>query len=106
MNSFHLHRQRKKNPSFLFIVFLPYAAEIIFDLRSSSRGFFFQCTLLWKHEKPRCLLIMMQISEVVNSMKDLIDYSRETGTGPMGKLIFYVVDSSYASIVYRYECES
>jgi len=41
---------------------------------------------------------MMQISEVVNSMKDLIDYSRETGTGPMGKLIVYVVDSSYASI--------
>ena len=29
---------------------------------------------------------MLQISEVVNSMKDLIDYSRETGTGPMGKL--------------------
>ncbi|KAL8225637.1 hypothetical protein R6Q57_018194 [Mikania cordata] len=29
----------------------------------------------------RCL----QISEVVNSMKDLIDYSRETRTGPMGK---------------------
>ncbi|CAJ1971980.1 unnamed protein product [Sphenostylis stenocarpa] len=28
----------------------------------------------------RCL----QISEVVNSMKDLIDYSRETKTGPMG----------------------
>lgn len=42
---------------------------------------------------------MMQISEVVNSMKDLIDYSRETGTGPMGKLIVYVVDFSYASIV-------
>ncbi|ONK56556.1 uncharacterized protein A4U43_C10F10020 [Asparagus officinalis] len=31
----------------------------------------------------RCL----QISEVVNSMKDLIDYSRETGTGPMDSLI-------------------
>ncbi|KAB1203289.1 Transcriptional corepressor SEUSS [Morella rubra] len=30
----------------------------------------------------RCL----QISEVVNSMKDLIDYSRETGTGPMESL--------------------
>ncbi|XP_073139340.1 transcriptional corepressor SEUSS-like [Henckelia pumila] len=30
----------------------------------------------------RCL----QISEVVNSMKDLIDYSRETGTGPMDSL--------------------
>lgn len=29
----------------------------------------------------------LQISEVVNSMKDLIDYSRETGAGPMGKLI-------------------
>lgn len=31
----------------------------------------------------------MQISEVVNSMKDLIDYSRETGAGPMGKLDFF-----------------
>uniref|UniRef100_A0A166G698 Transcriptional corepressor SEUSS n=1 Tax=Daucus carota subsp. sativus TaxID=79200 RepID=A0A166G698_DAUCS len=30
----------------------------------------------------RCL----QISEVVNSMKDLIDYSRESGTGPMESL--------------------
>ncbi|GFP80225.1 transcriptional corepressor seuss [Phtheirospermum japonicum] len=30
----------------------------------------------------RCL----QISEVVNSMKDLIDYSRETGVGPMESL--------------------
>uniref|UniRef100_A0A803LHN1 Uncharacterized protein n=1 Tax=Chenopodium quinoa TaxID=63459 RepID=A0A803LHN1_CHEQI len=30
----------------------------------------------------RCL----QISEVVNSMKDLIDYSRSTGAGPMGKI--------------------
>ncbi|CBI19953.3 unnamed protein product, partial [Vitis vinifera] len=30
----------------------------------------------------RCL----QISEVVNSMKDLIDYSRNTGTGPMESL--------------------
>ena len=30
----------------------------------------------------RCL----QISEVVNSMKDLIDYSRETRTGPMDSL--------------------
>ena len=26
----------------------------------------------------------LQISEVFNSMKDLIDYSRETGMGPMG----------------------
>lgn len=32
--------------------------------------------------------LMLQISEVVNSMKDLIDYSREVGTGPMGKLNF------------------
>ncbi|KAH8498523.1 hypothetical protein H0E87_017442 [Populus deltoides] len=28
----------------------------------------------------------IEISEVVNSMKDLIDYSRETGTGPMESL--------------------
>ncbi|XP_024961747.1 transcriptional corepressor SEUSS-like isoform X3 [Cynara cardunculus var. scolymus] len=34
----------------------------------------------------RCL----QISEVVNSMKDLIDYSRETSIGPMGADIKYV----------------
>lgn len=32
------------------------------------------------------ILGMLQISEVVNSMKDLIDYSRVTGTGPMGKI--------------------
>ncbi|KAJ1407557.1 LIM-domain binding protein/SEUSS [Sesbania bispinosa] len=40
-----------------------------------------------RHEEliPRRLLIP-QISEVVNSMKDLIDYSRETGTGPMDSL--------------------
>ncbi|KAG5525195.1 hypothetical protein RHGRI_031767 [Rhododendron griersonianum] len=30
--------------------------------------------------------VTLQISEVVNSMKDLIDYSRETGTGPMESL--------------------
>lgn len=34
-----------------------------------------------------------QISEVVNSMKDLIDYSRNTGTGPMGEL--HVIFSSF-----------
>lgn len=34
-----------------------------------------------------------QISEVVNSMKDLIDYSRETGTGPMGKL--YIISPGF-----------
>lgn len=33
----------------------------------------------------------MQISEVVNSMKDLIDYSRESGTGPMGKHLLSAV---------------
>ncbi|KAI4366623.1 hypothetical protein MLD38_022480 [Melastoma candidum] len=33
----------------------------------------------------RCL----QISEVVNCMKDLIDYSRQTGTGPMESLAKY-----------------
>lgn len=38
----------------------------------------------------------MQISEVVNSMKDLIDYSRETGTGPMGK--FNVLNLSISSL--------
>lgn len=34
----------------------------------------------------KLLSLCFQISEVVNSMKDLIDYSRETGTGPMGKM--------------------
>ncbi|KAJ0096643.1 hypothetical protein Patl1_27916 [Pistacia atlantica] len=30
-----------------------------------------------------CLLGKLQISEVVNSMKDLMDCSQETGKGPM-----------------------
>ncbi|XP_020689987.1 transcriptional corepressor SEUSS-like isoform X1 [Dendrobium catenatum] len=38
----------------------------------------------------RCL----QISEVVHSMKDLIDYSRETGTGPMDSLMKFPKRSS------------
>ncbi|XP_058097338.1 transcriptional corepressor SEUSS [Magnolia sinica] len=41
----------------------------------------------------RCL----QISEVVNSMKDLIDYSRETGTGPMASLINFPRRTAAAS---------
>lgn len=42
---------------------------------------------------------MLQISEVVNSMKDLIDYSRETRTGPMGKLmIFLLVWNTFVSM--------
>ncbi|KAG0501745.1 hypothetical protein HPP92_001817 [Vanilla planifolia] len=46
----------------------------------------------------RCL----QISEVVNSMKDLIDYSRETGTGPMDSLIsFPKRNSSSASLHFQ-----
>ncbi|CAM9001480.1 unnamed protein product [Rhodiola kirilowii] len=35
----------------------------------------------------RRYLRFLQISEVVNSMVDLIDYSRETGTGPMESLV-------------------
>ena len=34
--------------------------------------------------------LTFQISEVVNSMKDLIDYSRETGIGPMGKFDIFI----------------
>ncbi|KAE8694117.1 Transcriptional corepressor SEUSS [Hibiscus syriacus] len=41
----------------------------------------------------RCL----QISEVVNSMKDLIDYSRETGMGPMESLAKFPRSSSPSS---------
>ncbi|GAY58520.1 hypothetical protein CUMW_187600 [Citrus unshiu] len=41
----------------------------------------------------RCL----QISEVVNSMKDLIDYSRVTGTGPMESLAKFPRRTSGAS---------
>ena len=42
-----------------------------------------------------CFLFILQISEVVNSMKDLIDYSRETRTGPMGKSIIYLFISHF-----------
>ncbi|KAF5751796.1 SEUSS transcriptional co-regulator isoform 1 [Tripterygium wilfordii] len=41
----------------------------------------------------RCL----QISEVVNSMKDLIDYSRETGKGPIESLATFPRKTSRAS---------
>ncbi|XP_022955879.1 transcriptional corepressor SEUSS-like isoform X1 [Cucurbita moschata] len=41
----------------------------------------------------RCL----QISEVVNSMKDLIDYSKETGIGPMDSLAKFPRRSSSSS---------
>ena len=33
-----------------------------------------------------CLLAGLQIAEVVNVMKDLIDYSQLTGKGPIGKI--------------------
>ncbi|KAK8960822.1 Transcriptional corepressor SEUSS [Platanthera guangdongensis] len=44
----------------------------------------------------RCL----QISEVVNSMKDLIDYSKETGTGPMDSLINFPKRNSSPSALH------
>jgi hypothetical protein len=33
--------------------------------------------------------ISVQISEVVNSMKDLIDFSRDNSVGPIGMLLFF-----------------
>lgn len=46
--------------------------------------------------------VTLQISEVVNSMKDLIDYSRETGTGPMGKFaIVYAFHCSKLSLLFN-----
>lgn len=35
-----------------------------------------------------CLNIDNQIAEVVNCMKDLIDHSRQTGSGPIGAVLF------------------
>ncbi|KAI3896040.1 hypothetical protein MKX03_031984 [Papaver bracteatum] len=49
----------------------------------------------------RCL----QISEVVNSMKDLIDYSRETGTGPMESLINFPRRTSGATSGQQSQCQ-
>lgn len=46
----------------------------------------------------RCL----QISEVVNSMKDLIDYGRETGTGPMDSLINFPRRTSASSALQQH----
>jgi cytochrome b len=34
-----------------------------------------------------CLNIDNQIAEVVNCMKDLIDHSRQTGSGPIGAVL-------------------
>lgn len=46
----------------------------------------------------------LQISEVVNSMKDLIDYSKNTRTGPMGELlvIFLSLKFLLVLIIRRY----
>ena len=51
-----------------------------------------------------CMHCTLQISEVVNSMKDLIDYSRETGTGPMGKLSAIFSSLICASSLFIYFC--
>ena len=45
-----------------------------------------------------CLLGGLQIAEVVNIMKDLIDYSQQTGKGPIGKL--YKKIPSFGFIVF------
>ncbi|KAK4801535.1 hypothetical protein SAY86_022022 [Trapa natans] len=45
----------------------------------------------------RCL----QISEVVNCMKDLIDYSKETGSGPMESLVNFPRSNSSGSSVFQ-----
>ncbi|KAK1323217.1 Transcriptional corepressor SEUSS [Acorus calamus] len=50
----------------------------------------------------RCL----QISEVVNSMKDLIDYSRETGSGPMASLINFPRRTSTSSALHSQGLQS
>ncbi|KAM0939834.1 putative LIM-domain binding protein/SEUSS [Dioscorea sansibarensis] len=49
----------------------------------------------------RCL----QISEVVNCMKDLIDYSRETGTGPMDSLINFPRKTSGSSALRAHQAQ-
>ncbi len=46
----------------------------------------------------------MQISEVVNSMKDLIDYSRETNTGPMGKFDVNFLSLKFYIYIYNHIC--
>ncbi|GAB2209480.1 hypothetical protein Droror1_Dr00026698 [Drosera rotundifolia] len=38
-----------------------------------------------KRQRRNSPIVSKEISEVVNNMEDLIDYSRITGTGPMGK---------------------
>ncbi len=45
------------------------------------------CSLknIWHHFWVKCFLLFVQISEVVNSMKDLIDFSRDNNIGPTGK---------------------
>jgi hypothetical protein len=51
------------------------------------------------------LFSVLQISEVVNSMKDLIDYSRETWTGPMGKLTICLLFYNTLMNGYKYGYE-
>lgn len=44
------------------------------------------CFTIYDFSAANYFLVSFQISEVVNCMKDLIDYSKETRSGPMGKL--------------------
>lgn len=42
----------------------------------------------------------LQIADVVNIMKDLIDYSGETGNGPMGKLYKTFLHLVYSRLLF------
>lgn len=47
-------------------------------------------------------ILKLQIAEVVNSMKDLIDYSRQTRTGPMGMLFLILLPFFFDSTTVSY----
>lgn len=50
-------------------------------------------------------IVLLQISEVVNSMKDLIDFSRQTGKGPIGKIRPFLL-LLILPFVSMYHCQS
>jgi hypothetical protein len=47
--------------------------------------------------------LFVQISEVVNSMKDLIDFSRENKIGPIGKPLWQSKKKDVAFAIHKFQ---
>jgi hypothetical protein len=73
----------------------PHDSIVLSHVDLATNFIFFYATLLLSEVITLinvffCLNIDNQIAEVVNCMKDLIDHSRQTGSGPIGAVLLTV----------------